>query len=325
MAGNLLLLAIVAYLVIGKPYQSSASVPQAPQLSSQASDVATSALDQLASATIAETAAKMTGAPEIIPITNQADSEIALLNEASTTDDTLSSKPQVVATAFKSNKDIRIYVVQPGDSVSSIASKFGVTSDSIRWSNGLSGDAVNAGTKLKVLPGINGIIYTVKAGDTPQSLATKYGTSADKIIMYNDAEKGLPVGEVIIIPDGSIVRQVVHSSSSYRGSAAYGYNGYDYGYCTWWVAYLRQKAGNPLPSNLGNASTWAIRAAAFGLPTGKTPRVGAAAVTSTRGAGHVVYVTAVNPDGSIVVSEMNHLGWNKTDTRTISGDFTYIY
>jgi surface antigen len=77
--------------------------------------------------------------------------------------------------------------------------------------------------------------------------------------------------------------------------------------------------------NLGNASTWAIRAAAYGLPTGKTPQVGAAVVTSTRGAGHVAYVTAVNGDGSITISEMNHVGWNKTDERTISGSFSYIY
>jgi surface antigen len=91
------------------------------------------------------------------------------------------------------------------------------------------------------------------------------------------------------------------------------------------VALLRAKAGNPIPSNLGNASTWAIRAAAMGLPTGTTPQVGAAVVTKTSGEGHVAYVTAVNDDGSITVSEMNHNGWNRVDSRTLSGNFHYIY
>jgi surface antigen len=80
-----------------------------------------------------------------------------------------------------------------------------------------------------------------------------------------------------------------------------------------------------VPTNLGNASTWAVRAAAYGLPTGTTPRVGAAVVLSTRGAGHVGYVTAVNSDGSITISEMNHIGWNRTDERTLSGNFSYVY
>ncbi len=70
----------------------------------------------------------------------------------------------------------------------------------------------------------------------------------------------------------------------------------------------------------------AVRASAMGLPTGTTPRVGAAVVTKTAGAGHVAYVTAVNDDGTITISEMNHIGWNKTDTRTITNDgFRFVY
>jgi surface antigen len=298
-------------------------------------------LDQLASASIAEAAAQMTGVGEVTPITNQADSEQVLLTQASTTDDSLASKPQVVASAFKSNKDIKTYVVQSGDTVSSIAAKFGVTSDSVRWSNGLTGDAVTVGAKL-LIPPVNGLVYIVKSGDTPQSLATRYNTTADKIIQYNDAEiSGIQVGEVILIPDGSIVVKLASSGSRYFGNAQYSSNGYDRGYCTWWVAYMRQKAGDPLPSNLGNASTWGIRAAAFGLPTGHSPRVGAAVVTSTRGEGHVAYVVAVNDDGSIWVSEMNSHGqvsmtdptstggWNRVDYKMWPASealsFTYIY
>ena len=90
---------------------------------------------------------------------------------------------------------------------------------------------------------------------------------------------------------------------------------------------LRAQSGNPVPTNLGNAATWATRAAAMGLPTGTTPRVGAAVVTKTTGAGHVAYVTGVNDDGTITISEMNHSGWNRVNSRTLpaASNYRYIY
>jgi surface antigen len=43
----------------------------------------------------------------------------------------------------------------------------------------------------------------------------------------------------------------------------------------------------------------------------------------------VVFVEAVNPDGSILISEMNHLGWGVKDTETVdaatAARYTYIY
>jgi surface antigen len=288
--------------------------------------VAPSPLDQLSSANIALTVAEMSNLPEATPINSQAISEDVELTQASTVNTTVSTKPQVIASAFKSAKDIKRYVVESGDSIPSIAGKFGVTSDSIRWSNNLSGNKVAVGRKLWIPP-VNGIVYIVKNGENAETIAAKFNADRNKIIAFNDAElSGLKTGQRILVPYGSKASLVARSSvSSFGGAPTYGYNGYDYGYCTYWVAVLRAKAGSPLPTNLGNASTWAIRAAAYGLPTGTTPRVGAAVVTDTVGAGHVAYVTKVNSDGSIVISEMNYVGWNRTDTRTLSGSYRYIY
>ena len=65
------------------------------------------------------------------------------------------------------------------------------------------------------------------------------------------------------------------------------------------------------------------------MATGNTPKLYAAAVTSTRGEGHVVFVEAVNDDGSILISEMNHLGWAVKSTQTIdagtAAGYIYIY
>ena len=261
---------------------------------------------------------------------NQADSEIALLSVASTNNSVI-TKPQVVATSYVSNKDIKTYDVQNGDTVTSIAQKFGLSINSVLWSNNITGDSVTPGVKL-LIPPINGIVYVVKAGDTPSSLATKFQADQNLIIAYNDAEiKGIYTGETILIPNGtepSVINYATTNSATYGwgSQATYGYNGYDVGYCTWWVAKLRVAAGAPLPTDLGNASTWAIRAAEFGIPVGTTPSVGAAVVMSTYGEGHVGYVTAVGPNDTITVSEMNRIYWDVADTRTLSGlGFEYIY
>jgi surface antigen len=279
----------------------------------------------------------MSNLPEAVPITNQADSEEVAVTKAATENSVISTKPQVVATSTVFARNVKEYVVAKGDTIAGIASKFGVTSESIRWSNNLTGSTVDSGTKL-LIPPLNGIVYTVSRGDTPQSIATKFNANKNKLVQFNDAEiSGFKVGQRIVVPGGSKAAVRTSSSSSFSSvrtlKAVYGYNGYDYGYCTWYVASVRS-----IPAGLGNAATWGIRARAMGLPTGSTPRVGAAVVTSTSGAGHVAYVEAVNGDGTIWVSEMNSHGqvsmtdsspaggWGRRDYKIISASGkTYIY
>jgi surface antigen len=77
-----------------------------------------------------------------------------------------------------------------------------------------------------------------------------------------------------------------------------------------------------LPNNLGNANTWVSRAAAQGLATGSAPRVGAVGQQGM----HVVYVEAVNGDGTVTISEMNHAGLYVRTVRTVpASTFMYIY
>jgi surface antigen len=290
---------------------------------SQAVNGISDPLDQLSSADIAVNLAQMTALPETTAVTNQADSVGAEL-AVPVARAAVISKPQAVQTDLKSNKDIVSYIAQAGDTISSIAAKFNVTSDSLRWSNGLTGDSIAAGTKVNIPP-VNGIVYTVKAGDTPDSLATKYKASKEQIVAYNDAElSGLTLGELIIIPNGQEPTPVVNrrASASYSLSFVFGsgYNGYDRGFCTWYVANRRAEIGRPIPAGLGNASTWDDRAPSAGFSVNKTPSYGAAVVTSQRGAGHVAFVEKVNDDGSIWVSEMNSHGQvSMTDTRSAGG------
>lgn len=87
-------------------------------------------------------------------------------------------------------------------------------------------------------------------------------------------------------------------------------NPYARGHCTW---YAKSKRPD-LPNDLGNANTWTSRAKARGIPTGVEPRVSAIAQKGM----HVMYVEKVNPDGTMLVSEMNYVGLGKKSSRIVA-------
>lgn len=261
-------------------------------------------LDVLSSAQIALTAAQLAHLPELTAIRNQADSD-SLILAVSPSDSPTLTKPQIVSTAEKSKYDIVHYVTQSGDTIASLSTKFGVSENSIRWSNNISGNFVAAGIKL-VIPPVNGIVYTVKAGDTPASLANKYSANEGQIIALNDAEiNGLQPGELIIIPNGKIAPALSYGTFI----ATYGGNGYDYGYCTYYVA-----TKVSVPTNWGNADTWDNYARLSGWTVSRIPKAGAIAQSDNISyLGHVAYVEAVSADGTMIkYSDMNGLaGWGR--------------
>lgn len=301
---NVLLLGMVLVMVTGSTNSQAINQPTSAVLSSNTTSV-TNPLDQLSAADIAVSIANMAQLPEATAVKNQAESVNAELAVAPV-EQVVNTKPQVVVTALKSRADITSYTTLPGDTVASVAAKFGVTSNSILWSNNLSGSTLSAGIKLSIPP-INGIVYTVKTGNTPQSLAATYNSNAAEIIAYNDAElSGLQVGEQIIIPNGQKPAPII-AEDFYP---SYGANGYDFGYCTWYVA-----SQISIPSNWGNASSWAYYAALSGWNVSTTPTVGAIAQTAyaAGGEGHVAIVDAVSADGSqIEYRDMNGIaGWDR--------------
>ena len=287
--------------------QSRLSSLVSTQSSSNATATAVNPLDEQSSVDIALSVAQATNMPERIAVVNQADSFDTNFAVAALESSNVTNKPLIVATNFKSNKDIKVYITKEGDTISSIAAAFGVTSDSIRWSNDLTGDFVAAGKTLYIPP-INGVVYVVKSADTPSSLAAKYSSAADQIIAYNDAEiTGLRVGERVLIPNGraQIPVNAYISGGSYGFAASYGGNGYIYGYCTYYAA-----SRVSIPTNWGNANTWDDRALMTpGWIVSSRPVVGAIAQTDRMSYwGHVAIVEAVSEDGSMIkFSDMNNL------------------
>ncbi len=107
---------------------------------------------------------------------------------------------------------ISLYVVRPGDNVSSIAKIFGVSKNTVMWANDISGGVIKPGQTLVILP-ISGVQHTVLKGDTVKSIAKKYKADEKEIIQYNNLEEGvmLAIGEVVVVPDGEIA-PIVRSS-----------------------------------------------------------------------------------------------------------------
>ncbi len=111
-----------------------------------------------------------------------------------------------VPDGMNNHGEISIYVVREGDSLSSIASMFDVSVNTIIWANNMSrGQKLTIGETLVILP-VTGIQHTVKKGDTLASLAKKYGSDVEEILSFNGIEEGaLMIGNTLIIPDGEIV------------------------------------------------------------------------------------------------------------------------
>lgn len=100
------------------------------------------------------------------------------------------------------------YTVVEGDTVGSIAEKFGISGDTVRWQNNLGPkDPIKVGQTLEILP-VTGVSHKVQKGDTVYSIAKKYDGDSQAIadfpfnVWKNDETLELAIGQVVIVPDG---------------------------------------------------------------------------------------------------------------------------
>ena len=113
-------------------------------------------------------------------------------------------------------QDIETYLVQSGDSLSSIANQFGISLNTLLWSNGLSVNSVlQPGDSMSILP-TSGVLHTVASGDTLSRIAAKYDVSQEEIIAYNSLGNAntLSIGDQVIVPGGSVAAVAPTSRST---------------------------------------------------------------------------------------------------------------
>jgi LysM repeat protein len=97
--------------------------------------------------------------------------------------------------------EITTYIVQKGDSLYSIAQKFGTTADQIKSANNLTSNLLDIGQSLTIPAPSSERTYVVKSGDNLYSIAERFGVTVDQIKSANNlTSTSLSIGQVLLIP-----------------------------------------------------------------------------------------------------------------------------
>lgn len=115
------------------------------------------------------------------------------------------------------------YKVLPGENLETVAEKFSLSVDTIRWAN-LSlvspfGSYLEAGWDLKI-PEINGVLYKVRPGQTVEDVAAITGGTRFDIIEINELvppNYTLTAGQEVFVPQGSLAESEVVIAGIPRG------------------------------------------------------------------------------------------------------------
>ncbi len=104
----------------------------------------------------------------------------------------------------RTRTEVEEYTVEPGDTASSIARKFGLSVNTMLWSNNLKTySIIKPGQTLKILPE-NGLLHKITKGDTLEKIADKYQADEINIIESNDDldPTTLTINSILFIPNG---------------------------------------------------------------------------------------------------------------------------
>jgi murein DD-endopeptidase MepM/ murein hydrolase activator NlpD len=121
--------------------------------------------------------------------------------------------PRVVSTktlgdvfgkSSQSKKEVLDYIVQPGDTLQSIAESNEISLNTLLWANDLtSSSKIKVGQSLVILP-IDGVLHFVKSGDTLGAVASKYKANLENVIAFNDLanQDDIYIGDILVVPGG---------------------------------------------------------------------------------------------------------------------------
>ncbi len=98
---------------------------------------------------------------------------------------------------------VSVYQVRAGDTLSAIASRFGVPVAWIMASNGLTSTTIYPGQQLIILK--DGVLHTVKPGETLDAIARAYGVSAESLRQANNLRGEPQVGARLFVPEPKTV------------------------------------------------------------------------------------------------------------------------
>lgn len=205
-------------------------------------------------------------------------------SSASSSSNTSSSSNSSSSNSSSNTSTGGSYTVKSGDTLSSIARANGTNYRTLMSINNISGHIIHPGQTLK-------LSSNASSNNTSSSNASSASDNSSSASSSNS-----------------------NSDSSYNAPApsntSWGTNWYYWGDCTWYAFERRKQLGKPVGNGWGNASNWAGQASSAGYNVNNSPSVGAiiqahAWTNNAWGMGHVGVVERINPDGSILISEMN--------------------
>ncbi|HFI0148807.1 TPA: CHAP domain-containing protein [Streptococcus suis] len=170
------------------------------------------------------------------------------------------------------------------------------------------------------------LIATVSKNDMDEVIQSIFAGSSSNLEHYRilretkgNLETAFPSGTTISLPGNvSSVYDVNLTGGNFpppNPNHVATLNGGYPGQCTWYVYNRFSQLGKPIKhSPMGNGGEWAFYAARYGYPVSREARAGTAVCMpptvpyADPTYGHIAFVERVNPDGSIVISEMNVKG-----------------
>ncbi len=98
--------------------------------------------------------------------------------------------------------EVETYTIQPGDTLSDLATQYDLTLDTLISFNQIK-DArrIQIGDTYRI-PNRDGLLYEVRSGDNLGEIASKYGTTVNAILDANDmVSQEITVGQVVFVPE----------------------------------------------------------------------------------------------------------------------------
>jgi len=241
-----------------------------------------------------------------------------------------------VSTVLDDNRDLSWtneivkYKVQPWESISSIAYKFRVSSNSIYWANNFTKKHVIHPWDIIKIPPVSWVIHRVKKWETLLSLAKKYKVDVSKIRKQNLIQTWelVKVWDVLVIPWAKkyipkskyklrkrvyAYRKTWYTFSrskyvtawwKYKLTPKPSYHKFYWGNCTWYVAKYKTVDW------WGNAKDWIRNARKKWHKVWHTPKLWAIIVFNGRWYnpryGHVWIVMDIKSNWDLIITDMNY-------------------
>ncbi|MBT6401275.1 M23 family metallopeptidase [candidate division WWE3 bacterium] len=118
------------------------------------------------------------------------------------------------------------YNIESGDTLSAIGEKFKISTDALKYVNGLTDSSTLSIGDVISIPPVSGLIHEVEDGDTLASIAEKYDVPAQAVADFNYIldTSSLAVGAELVIPGGKVPTPIIPIIPTYITQPSFAFN-----------------------------------------------------------------------------------------------------